>query len=204
MPPAATSTSMSGPTRYGQLSGQRLDAMQPSADGDGPGKRDPRDFALWKAAKPGEPSWETPWGRGRPGWHLECSAMAKYLGSEFDIHGGGLDLVFPHHENELISRACRRPVRGVLAAQRLGDRRRQKMSKSLGNGLLVSVLVGGSGRWSCATTWRRRTTGPPGVQRGGAGRSRRRLPPPGRIRRARRRAGRSGRPAAFARRSWTR
>ena len=65
-------------------------------------KRDPRDFALWKGAKPGEPTWETPWGPGRPGWHIECSAMAtKYLGPTFDIHGGGLDLVFPHHENEL-------------------------------------------------------------------------------------------------------
>jgi cysteinyl-tRNA synthetase len=85
---------------YGALSGQRPDAVQPSPEND-EGKRDPRDFALWKAVKPGEPSWETPWGAGRPGWHLECSAMAaKYLGESFDIHGGGLDLVFPHHENE--------------------------------------------------------------------------------------------------------
>jgi cysteinyl-tRNA synthetase len=85
---------------YGALSGQRPDAVQPSAEHED-GKRDPRDFALWKAAKPGEPSWDTPWGPGRPGWHLECSAMAaKYLGESFDVHGGGLDLVFPHHENE--------------------------------------------------------------------------------------------------------
>jgi cysteinyl-tRNA synthetase len=85
---------------YGALSGQRPDAVQPSPEND-EGKRDPRDFALWKAVKPGEPSWDTPWGPGRPGWHLECSAMAaKYLGEQFDIHGGGLDLVFPHHENE--------------------------------------------------------------------------------------------------------
>jgi cysteinyl-tRNA synthetase len=85
---------------YGELSGQRPDAVQPSAEND-EGKKDPRDFALWKAVKPGEPSWDTPWGPGRPGWHLECSAMAaKYLGERFDIHAGGLDLVFPHHENE--------------------------------------------------------------------------------------------------------
>ena len=92
---------------YGALSGQRLEAMRPAEDaGDIPGmdsaKRDPRDFTLWKGAKPGEPSWETPWGPGRPGWHLECSAMAtKYLGPSFDIHGGGMDLIFPHHENEI-------------------------------------------------------------------------------------------------------
>ena len=87
---------------YGELSGQRLDHMRPADDIDEGAKRDPRDFALWKAAKPGEPSWETPWGPGRPGWHLECSAMSTwYLGSTFDIHGGGLDLVFPHHENEI-------------------------------------------------------------------------------------------------------
>jgi cysteinyl-tRNA synthetase len=90
---------------YGELSGQRLDAMQPAGDSEGDSrKRDPRDFALWKRHKDGEPptaSWPTPWGRGRPGWHLECSAMAtKYLGARFDIHGGGLDLIFPHHENE--------------------------------------------------------------------------------------------------------
>ncbi len=88
---------------YGALSGQRLEHMRPAEDtASGSAKRDPRDFALWKGAKPGEPCWETPWGPGRPGWHLECSAMAtKYLGSTFDIHGGGLDLVFPHNENEL-------------------------------------------------------------------------------------------------------
>ncbi len=88
---------------YGLLSGQRLDHMRPAEDTEtADAKRDPRDFTLWKGAKPGEPSWETPWGAGRPGWHLECSAMATtYLGSSFDIHGGGLDLVFPHHENEV-------------------------------------------------------------------------------------------------------
>jgi cysteinyl-tRNA synthetase len=87
---------------YGSLSGQRIDDMLAAADSEERGKRDARDFALWKGAKPGEPQWDTPWGSGRPGWHLECSAMAhKYLGAEFDIHGGGLDLVFPHHENEI-------------------------------------------------------------------------------------------------------
>ena len=120
--PAATSTSTCAPTpAYGQLSGQQLDddaarrgRRRHAA------KRDPRDFALWKGAKPGEPSWETPWGPGRPGWHLECSAMStKYLGPTFDIHGGGIDLVFPHHENEIAqSQRGRRRLRPVLDAQR--------------------------------------------------------------------------------------
>ncbi|HXB47015.1 MAG TPA: class I tRNA ligase family protein, partial [Streptosporangiaceae bacterium] len=87
---------------YGSLSGQRIEHMRPAGDTEDAGaKHDPRDFALWKRAKPGEPTWPTPWGPGRPGWHLECSAMStKYLGATFDIHGGGLDLLFPHHENE--------------------------------------------------------------------------------------------------------
>ena len=128
---------------YGELSGQRLDHMIAAEDSDGGGKRDPRDFTLWKGVKPGEPSWETPWGPGRPGWHLECSAMStKYLGPAFDIHGGGLDLLFPHHENELAqSRAA-----GDGFAQywlhnglvRIGG---EKMSKSVGNSLLVDVMV---------------------------------------------------------------
>ena len=90
---------------YGALSGQRPEDMQPAGDADPRGKRDPRDFTLWKGAKPREPAdaaWPSPWGPGRPGWHIECSAMARrYLGDEFDLHGGGLDLVFPHHENEV-------------------------------------------------------------------------------------------------------
>ncbi|MDQ1724660.1 MAG: cysteinyl-tRNA synthetase, partial [Frankiaceae bacterium] len=89
---------------YGELSGQRPDAMQGDPADMTSGKRDSLDFALWKASKASEPasaSWETPWGRGRPGWHIECSAMAsRYLGPVFDIHGGGIDLQFPHHENE--------------------------------------------------------------------------------------------------------
>ena len=88
---------------YGKLSGRNIDELLSGARIEsGDEKRDPLDFALWKAAKPGEPSWESPWGPGRPGWHIECSAMAsKYLGFGFDIHGGGNDLVFPHHENEV-------------------------------------------------------------------------------------------------------
>jgi len=130
--------------RYGALSGQRPEHMRAADDIEGENaKRDPRDFALWKGHKPGEPSWETPWGRGRPGWHLECSAMAtKYLGATFDIHGGGLDLLFPHHENEVAqSRAAgdgfaRYWVHNGLV--RLGG---EKMSKSLGNSLLVDAMV---------------------------------------------------------------
>ncbi|HEX6931556.1 MAG TPA: cysteine--tRNA ligase [Streptosporangiaceae bacterium] len=129
---------------YGELSGQRPEHMRAADDVEGESaKRDPRDFALWKGHKPGEPFWETPWGPGRPGWHLECSAMAtKYLGETFDIHGGGLDLVFPHHENELAqSRAAgdgfaRYWLHNGLV--RLGG---EKMSKSLGNSLLVDALV---------------------------------------------------------------
>jgi cysteinyl-tRNA synthetase len=88
---------------YGRLSGRKIDDLISGARIDpGEEKRDPLDFALWKAAKPGEPHWDSPWGSGRPGWHIECSAMArKYLGDGFDIHGGGTDLVFPHHENEV-------------------------------------------------------------------------------------------------------
>ena len=131
---------------YGELSHQRLDDMEPAADADPRGKRDPRDFALWKGHKPGEPdtaSWPTPYGRGRPGWHLECSAMAaKYLGTEFDIHGGGLDLRFPHHENELAqSRAAGQGFARYWMHNALVNLSGAKMSKSLGNMLLVSEVV---------------------------------------------------------------
>lgn len=94
---------------YGKLSGRRLEDMQAGARVEVDGrKHHPMDFALWKSAKPGEPSWESPWGKGRPGWHIECSAMSlKYLGTTFDFHGGGSDLIFPHHENEIAqSQAC--------------------------------------------------------------------------------------------------
>jgi cysteinyl-tRNA synthetase len=129
---------------YGALSGQRLEHMRPADDTDtADAKRDPRDFTLWKGAKPGEPVWETPWGPGRPGWHLECSAMAtKYLGPAFDIHGGGLDLVFPHHENELAqSRAAGDEFARYWMHNGLLGVAGEKMSKSLGNSMLVDVMV---------------------------------------------------------------
>ena len=129
---------------YGQLSGQRLDEMQPAGDSVGEArKRDPRDFALWKAAKPGEPSWPTPWGDGRSGWHLECSAMAgKYLGDTFDIHGGGLDLIFPHHENEV---AQSKSIGGEFARYWMHNgwvtMAGEKMSKSLGNTVAIGEMA---------------------------------------------------------------
>ncbi len=127
---------------YGALSGQRPDQMRP-ADDEGSAKRDPLDFTLWKGAKPGEPSWETPWGPGRPGWHLECSAMStKYLGPSFDIHGGGLDLVFPHHENEIAqSKAAGDGFARYWMHNGLLGLDGEKMSKSLGNSLLVSEVL---------------------------------------------------------------
>ncbi|MFC4562730.1 cysteine--tRNA ligase [Nocardiopsis mangrovi] len=129
---------------YGSLSNQRVDQMRASADSDSDrAKRDPRDFALWKGARPGEPSWDTPWGRGRPGWHLECSAMAtKYLGTTFDIHGGGLDLVFPHHENELAqSSAAGDGFARYWLHNGLLTMSGEKMSKSLGNSLLIPEIL---------------------------------------------------------------
>jgi cysteinyl-tRNA synthetase len=130
---------------YGALSGQRVEEVSQGEAGDflGAGKRDPRDFTLWKGAKPGEPSWPTPWGPGRPGWHLECSAMATtYLGPEFDIHGGGLDLVFPHHENE---RAQSRAAGDGFARYWLHNGwvtlSGEKMSKSLGNTLSIPATL---------------------------------------------------------------
>ena len=129
--------------RYLTLSRQNLDDLQPALDADETNKKDVRDFALWKAAKPGEPSWPTPWGPGRPGWHLECSAMAHaYLGETFDIHGGGLDLVFPHHENEI----AQSEAAGYGFAQRWLNnawvtQSGEKMSKSLGNTLQVHEIL---------------------------------------------------------------
>jgi cysteinyl-tRNA synthetase len=130
--------------QYGALSGQRLDQMRPAEDSDNTGaKRDPHDFALWKAAKPGEPYWETPWGPGRPGWHLECSAMStKYLGPTFDIHGGGMDLIFPHHENEIAqSKAAGDGFARYWLHNGLLGLAGEKMSKSLGNSLLVTDVL---------------------------------------------------------------
>jgi cysteinyl-tRNA synthetase len=130
-------------TSYLTLSRQKLDDLLPAADADETFKKDPRDFALWKAAKPGDPSWPTPWGAGRPGWHLECSAMAHaYLGEAFDIHGGGLDLIFPHHENEI----AQSEAAGYAFANRWLHNAwvtasGEKMSKSLGNSLQVHELL---------------------------------------------------------------
>ena len=131
---------------YGSLSHQNIDDMEAAGDSDPRGKKDPRDFALWKGHKDTEPetaSWVTPWGRGRPGWHLECSAMAgKYLGDEFDIHGGGLDLRFPHHENELAqSRAAGQRFARYWMHNALVTTAGEKMSKSLDNSALVSEVI---------------------------------------------------------------
>ena len=124
---------------YGALSRRELDAMDQGEDGDGEGlKEDPLDFALWKAQKPGEDSaWDAPWGPGRPGWHIECSAMAEgLLGVGFDIHGGGLDLLFPHHENEAAQTRCARGgelARVWMHNGMLASTDGEKMSKSVGN-----------------------------------------------------------------------
>ena len=134
--------SVASDPEYGALSGQKPDQVE-QGEPDGAGKRDPRDFALWKAAKPGEPTWNTPWGPGRPGWHLECSAMATYyLGSEFDIHGGGIDLVFPHHENERAQSHCAddRFARYWLHNSWV-TMSGEKMSKSLGNTMSVEAVL---------------------------------------------------------------
>ena len=129
--------------RYLTLSNQKLDDLLPAGDAAETYKRDPRDFALWKAAKPGEPSWPTPWGAGRPGWHLECSAMAQaYLGESFDIHGGGLDLIFPHHENEIAqSEAAGYSFANTWMHNAWVTTAGEKMSKSLGNSLLVTEIL---------------------------------------------------------------
>ena len=131
---------------YGALSGQQPDQMlsgEALSSEDGGPKRDALDFALWKGAKSGEPSWPTPWGPGRPGWHLECSAMAtRYLGPAFDIHGGGLDLVFPHHENEIAqSRAAGDGFANYWMHNGMVNTSGEKMSKSLGNSLVVADVL---------------------------------------------------------------
>ncbi|GAB3058495.1 cysteine--tRNA ligase [Sediminivirga luteola] len=135
---------------YGALTHQRLDDMAPAPDAPPAGKRDPRDFALWKAAKDGEPataSWPAPWGRGRPGWHIECSAMStKYLGTTFDIHGGGLDLRFPHHENEQAqSRAAGDGFARYWVHAGLLNIGGEKMSKSLGNSVFAAEAIDEAG-----------------------------------------------------------
>jgi cysteinyl-tRNA synthetase len=143
---------------YGKLSNRRREEAEAGTrDLESAGKRSPADFALWKAAKPGEPSWESPWGRGRPGWHIECSAMSvKLLGETFDIHGGGMDLMFPHHENELAQSECctGKPFvkywlhNGLTRIQTKaagGEWKAEKMSKSLGNIIDAKDLIARQG-----------------------------------------------------------
>ncbi len=130
---------------YGKLSGRNLDDMQAGARiSVNENKVNPMDFVLWKASKPGEPSWDSPWGPGRPGWHIECSAMSrKYLGSTFDIHGGGQDLIFPHHENELAQSegANNKPFVNMWIHHGFVTIRDEKMSKSLGNFLTIRDIL---------------------------------------------------------------
>ena len=130
---------------YGRLSGKNLDELLAGARVEvDERKRDPRDFALWKASKPGEPAWESPWGPGRPGWHIECSAMAmKYLGTSFDLHGGGEDLIFPHHECEIAqAEACTgKPFARYWVHNGMVNMGKEKMSKSLGNTLSIREIV---------------------------------------------------------------
>jgi cysteinyl-tRNA synthetase len=133
--------------QYGELTHQGIDDMEPATDADPRGKRDPRDFALWKGWKkesePETAAWPSPWGPGRPGWHIECSAMAgKYLGPAFDIHGGGVDLRFPHHENEQAqSRAAGRPFASYWMHNAWITTAGEKMSKSLGNTLTIPAVL---------------------------------------------------------------
>jgi len=130
---------------YGRLSGKNLDELLAGARVEvDERKRDPRDFALWKSSKPGEPAWESPWGPGRPGWHIECSAMAmRYLGESFDLHGGGEDLIFPHHECEIAqSEACTgKPLARYWVHNGMVNMGKEKMSKSLGNTLNIREIV---------------------------------------------------------------
>ena len=129
---------------YGKLSKRNLEEMQAGARvGIDEKKENPLDFALWKASKPGEPSWESPWGKGRPGWHIECSVMSqKYLGETFDIHGGGKDLIFPHHENEIAQSeaATGKPFARYWIHNGFVNINKEKMSKSLGNILTLKEI----------------------------------------------------------------
>ncbi|WP_028582312.1 cysteine--tRNA ligase [Desulfogranum japonicum] len=136
---------VTGLDNYGRLSGRSLDDMQAGARIEvNAAKENPMDFVLWKGAKPGEPKWESPWGEGRPGWHIECSAMSKkYLGDTFDIHGGGKDLIFPHHENE-IAQSCGasgKEFANVWMHHGFVTIKDEKMSKSLGNFLTIRDVL---------------------------------------------------------------
>jgi cysteinyl-tRNA synthetase len=130
---------------YGKLSGKKTDELISGARVEvDEKKRNPLDFALWKSAKPGEPAWESPWGPGRPGWHIECSAMSmQYLGNEFDIHGGGADLTFPHHENEIAQSEAStgKPFARYWIHNGFVNIRSEKMSKSLGNVLNIREIL---------------------------------------------------------------
>jgi len=139
----------SAPEKYGVLTGQNIDAVLSGAGGrvskTGEGKRDHKDFALWKLAKPGEPSWDSPWGEGRPGWHIECTAMSMdHLGEQFDIHGGGHDLRFPHHEAEIFQGEChtgQSPVVNYWLHNGFVNMDGEKMSKSLGNFWTIRDII---------------------------------------------------------------
>lgn len=130
---------------YGKLSGRKLEDMEAGARVEiDEKKNNPMDFALWKAAKPGEPAWNSPWGKGRPGWHIECSAMSyRYLGETFDIHGGGKDLIFPHHENEIAQSegVFDKPFAKYWIHNGFVNIDQEKMSKSLGNFLMVKDVL---------------------------------------------------------------
>jgi cysteinyl-tRNA synthetase len=130
---------------YGKLSGRKIDELIAGVRIEvSEKKKNPLDFALWKSAKPGEPFWESPWGKGRPGWHIECSAMAlKYLGETIDIHGGGLDLIFPHHENEIAQSegATEKQFARYFIHHGLITVKGEKMSKSLGNYITMEYLL---------------------------------------------------------------
>ncbi len=132
-------------SEYGKLSGKKIEDLQAGARVEiDEKKKSPLDFALWKESKPGEPAWESPWGKGRPGWHIECSAMSqKYLGEVFDIHGGGKDLIFPHHENEIAQShgaTGKKPI-NYWIHNGFVDINKQKMSKSLGNFFTIREIV---------------------------------------------------------------
>ncbi len=131
--------------RYGNLSNQNLDQMLEGTRVEaGEKKRDPLDFALWKSAKENEPEWDSPWGKGRPGWHIECSAMStRYLGENFDIHGGGRDLIFPHHENEIAQSECasEKPFANYWIHNGLLTINGEQMSKSLGNYVSIKDVL---------------------------------------------------------------
>jgi cysteinyl-tRNA synthetase len=130
---------------YGKLSGKKIDELEAGARVEiDERKRSPLDFALWKSSKPGEPTWESPWGPGRPGWHIECSAMStKYLGQPFDIHGGGRDLIFPHHENEIAQSegAFGKPLARYWVHNGFLNIHQEKMSKSLGNFFTIREIL---------------------------------------------------------------